>query len=73
MNIWKITHPTSDGRVLVAIVVALNPAAAKALVAQTPEYAIALEPPLCSQLGYAATNLRTPSIILLAIKTKVSP
>ena len=67
MNIWKLTFTTTEKRQLVAVVVALNPKDARALVADNPAFQKVEDYGTCSQLGQAASNLRQPEIVLMSL------
>lgn len=67
MNIWKLTYSTTDSRQLLAIVIALTPNDARAMVAKNPSFDRVVGPGTCMQLGQAATNLRQAEIVLMSL------
>ena len=67
MNIWKLTFTTTEKRQLIAVVIALNPKDARALVAKNPAFQKVEDHGTCSQLGQAASNLRQPEIVLMSL------
>lgn len=66
MNLWIVTH-TNDASKLTAIVVALTPVEARALVSTLPSFVGFSGNGECKQLGTAASNLRTPHVVLSSL------
>lgn len=67
MNIWKLTYSTTDSRQLIAVVIALTPNEARAMMAKNPSFERVTGTGTCMQLGQAATNLRQPEIVLMSL------
>ena len=66
MNIWKLTS-TNETRTITAIVIALTPREASALLIEQGG-ALISDTLLCKQIGVAATDRRVPEIVCISHK-----